>query len=67
MRTKEINVPVAIITEVADLLAEHDLTNEIMGSTEDGEIIIEVQYEKEERKAVFELLELVEDYETEED
>jgi len=62
MKTKEINVPVICIAEFADLLAEYDLTNEIMGSTEAGEIIVEVQYEKEERQAVFELLELVEDY-----
>ena len=67
MKTKEINVPVEIIAEFADLLAEHNLTNEILGSTEDGEIIIEVQYEKKERQAVFDLLELVEDNSAEED
>lgn len=66
MKTKEINVPVIIIVEFAGLLAEHNLTNEIVGLTDDGEIIIEVQYEKEERQAVFELLELVEDYSAEE-
>jgi hypothetical protein len=65
MKTKEINVPAEIITEFADLLAEHNLTNEILGSTDDGEIIIEVQYEKEERQAVFELLELIDDNEEE--
>ena len=61
MKTKEINVPAEIIAEFADLLAEHNLNNEILGSTEDGEIIVAVQYEKEERQAVFELLELVDD------
>ncbi|HTA63217.1 MAG TPA: hypothetical protein VK835_12205 [Bacteroidia bacterium] len=43
-------------------MAEHELTNEINGVTEDGEILIEVSYEKDERAAVFALTELLDDY-----
>lgn len=50
MKTKELIVPKEIIEEFSDLIAEHEIENSIQGSTEDGEIIVEVQYEKEERQ-----------------
>jgi hypothetical protein len=67
MRTKEINVPIDAMEDVADFIADHELTNEILGSTEDGEITISIEYEKEDRKVIFELMELVEDSIEEED
>ena len=62
IRTKEFQVPSDFIEEFAEALAENELTNEINGVTEDGEILIEVSYEKEERAAVFALTELLDDY-----
>ncbi|MBS1634314.1 MAG: hypothetical protein JST26_00230 [Bacteroidetes bacterium] len=62
MKTKEFEVPSDLITEFAGALADHNLTNEINGVNEDGEILIEVSYNKNERAAVFELTELLDDY-----
>lgn len=62
MRTKEFEVPTDFITEFAEALVENDLTNEINGVTEDGNIAIEVTYEKNQRAAVFSLSELLDDY-----
>jgi hypothetical protein len=61
MRTKELNVPIEAMEKVADFIAENDINNEILGTTEGGEIIIAVDYEKEDRKLIFELMEIVED------
>ena len=49
MRTKEFEVPTDFIIEFAEALAEHELTNEINGVTEEGDILIEVSYEKQKR------------------
>jgi hypothetical protein len=46
MRTKEFQVPTDIIIEFSDALAEHELGNEIMGTTEEGEVIISVTMKK---------------------
>ena len=62
IRTKEFEVPRDFIEGFAEALAENELTNEINGVTEDGEILIEVSYEKDERAAVFALTELLDDY-----
>ena len=61
MKTREFNVPANIMIEFAEALAENELTNEITGTTEDNEVVIEVQYEKSERQAIFELMEMVDD------
>ena len=68
MRTKEFEVPNEVMPEFADAIAEHDLENEILGSTEAGEIIIEISYEPKERSKILALTELIEDHleETEE-
>jgi len=62
IRTREFHVPSDFIEEFAEALTENELTNEINGVTEDGEILIEVSYEKNERAAVFALTELLDDY-----
>ena len=67
MRRKEFEVPSDFITEFAGALAEHELTNEINGVTEEGDIIIEVSYEKPDRANVFALTELLDDYYENED
>ena len=66
-KTKNINVPAEIIGDFADKLAEHSITNEIQGTTDEGEIIVQVTYDKDDRMGVFELVELVEDYSGEEE
>ena len=65
MAKHEFNVPVELIEEFADILAEKDLVNEILGSTDDKEIIIEVEYDKNDRKdkhAVYKLHEMIDDF-----
>lgn len=62
MRTREFNIPTGILADVADKILEHDLVNEISGSTEDGEIIVEISYEKNQREVVFDIQEIIEDY-----
>lgn len=52
---KEFNVPADSMVEFADLLAEHDLNNEILGSTENDQVIVSVQFDKNDFEAVEEL------------
>lgn len=62
MRIKEFEVPCDFIAEFAEALAESELTNEINGVNEEGDILIEVSYEKPDRASVFALTELLDDY-----
>ncbi len=55
MRKVEFNVPTEVITEFVDELTNRNVSNSIIGTTEDDEIIIEVEYEKTESDAVDEL------------
>ena len=55
MRKVEFNVPTVVITEFAEELTNRDVSNSIIGTTEDDEIIIEVEYEKSESDLVDEL------------
>ena len=67
MRTKEFEVPTEIIAEFSDALAENNIDNEILGTNEEGEVIVQVSYEKEEREGVFALTEIIDDYFEEEE
>jgi hypothetical protein len=60
MRKAEFNVPSEVMAEFAQAMAERNLTNTITGSTEDGKIIIEVEYDKDETDEVDELEEVLE-------
>jgi hypothetical protein len=60
MRKMTLNVPTESIVEFARIIEEHELDNTIVGLTEDEEIIVEIQYENNERQGVFELIELTE-------
>lgn len=62
MRTKQFEIPIELIAEFAEVLSNNELNNSINGVNEEGEILITVAYEKEERETVFELSELVDDY-----
>ncbi len=55
MRKAEFNVPSEAMTAFAEELATRDLDNTIVGTTEEGEIIIEVNYERDETEEIDEL------------
>ncbi|MFI5151459.1 MAG: hypothetical protein ACHQRM_17155 [Bacteroidia bacterium] len=59
MRTMQLEVPVESITEFAELVEENEIRNSIQGVNEEGEIQIEIEYEREQRNGVMEILELV--------
>lgn len=60
MRKAEFEVPQEAMTEFADTMASRNLSNTVTGTTEDGEIIIEVEYDKDEADEVDELEEVLE-------
>ena len=55
MRKVEFNVHPDIIVEFAEELTNRELSNSVIGVTEDDEIIIEVEYSKTESEQVDEL------------
>ncbi len=62
-RTKQLEVPESAMTEVAGLIAQRELTVTIVGPHGEIEnaIVIEVEYEPEEREAVHALEDFIED------
>jgi hypothetical protein len=65
---KELNVPTAVIVEVADLLLDNEITNDIVGTDPDNdELIIEVEYEKEQRDIIHQIEDVIADFEESED
>ncbi len=71
IKVKELEVPIGIIAEVADLIATNDLENSITGTDEDQKIIfIEVRYDKDEedqKAAIHEIEDAINDYDDEEE
>lgn len=56
MRKAEFFVPSEVVVEFAEAMVNHNLRNTVSGTSEDGEdVIIEVEYGKEETKAIDEL------------
>ncbi len=55
MRKAEFAVPSEVMAEFAASMAERELDNSIIGSDEDGDILVEVRYEKEEAESIDEL------------
>ena len=66
IKIKELEVPVGIIAEVADIMVSNDLENRITGTDEDQEVIfVEVRYDKDEeeqRDAIHEIDDAISDY-----
>ncbi len=62
-----LTVPADSMIEFARIIEENELNNTITGLTEDEDILVEVEYDSEERQAVYELIELTESEETEDD
>ncbi|MGZ4049795.1 MAG: hypothetical protein ACXVPU_16410 [Bacteroidia bacterium] len=60
MRTVQFNVHTEVITEFVEAMTSRNLSNSVEGTTEEGEIIIEIEYEKKESDEVDELEEILE-------
>jgi hypothetical protein len=60
MRKAEFHVPSDVIEDFAEALTDTELDNTITGVNRDGEIIIEVQFDKSEEDQVTELEALLE-------
>jgi len=55
MKTKMFEVPSELLPEFSGLLAELELVNEIQGTNDDDEIIVEVSYGTKQKEAIKEL------------
>lgn len=65
---KEINVPVGVLLDVEDLLLESNLTHIITGTDSSAdEIILEVEYTKEEKGVIRQVQQVIDEYEEQED
>ena len=59
MRKAEFEVPSEVMAQFAQELTDRGLDNTINGTNEDGEVLVEVFYEKEEAKVVDQLEEIL--------
>lgn len=59
MRTKVFEVPVNSIVEFTEVLEENELEGTIIGTGEDSEIKISVNYERENRDVILDLMEML--------
>lgn len=66
MRTKQFSVSDESIVEFSEVLEENNLTGTITGVNEDSEIQIDVEYDRDKREVILDLMELL-DGEEEED
>ena len=63
IKVKELEVPIEVIAEVAELLTDNDITNTITGVDEDYEVLfMEVEYEKEDNKVIHDIEDVIEDF-----
>ena len=63
IKLKELEVPVDAMAEVAEILAENEITNTITGVDDDHEVIfIEVEFGKEEKEFIHEIERVIEDH-----
>ena len=61
---RELLVPEDAVLEVAALLSENEIENQIIDSDEKEETItLEVRYEKEEKETIAEMIDLIDSYE----
>ncbi len=52
MRKAEFAVPSEVMAEFADKLAEQDLENKVVGTNDDYEVLVEVEYERDQSKEI---------------
>ena len=63
IKVKELEVPVDAMAEVAEILAENEITNTITGVDDDHEVIfIEVEFGKEEKEFIHVIERVIEDH-----
>lgn len=66
--TREFEVPMEALMEVADLLIEHELPHHISATDEENDMItISVEYEKDDREVIHEIEDIIDDYSDEDD
>ena len=68
---KELEVPVGVIAEVAEILGDTGIKNRILGVDEDlDNILIEIEYDKDdedEKQTVHDIDDMISDYDDEDD
>jgi hypothetical protein len=62
MRTKSYEVPADLMPDFAKIVEEWDIACSVIGVNEDEMVILEVDYEPEEKEAIHELADLIEEY-----
>ena len=68
IKVKELEVPIEVIAEVAELLTDNDITNTITGVDEDYEVLfMEVEYEKEDNQVIHDIEDVIEDFHADDD
>jgi hypothetical protein len=71
IKVKELEVPVGVIAEVAEILGDNGIKNRILGVDEDlNNILIEIEYDKDdedERQTVHDIDDVINEYDDEED
>ena len=68
IKVKELEVPIEVIAEVAELLTDNDITNTITGVDEDHEVLfMEVEYEKEDNQVIHDIEDVIEDFHADDD
>lgn len=56
------NIPIEIMIAVSEIIEKNQLPAEVMGATEDDEVIIQFQYDRQISSAVFEIMEMIDEY-----
>lgn len=67
MRTKVFNVPADSMVEFAELLEEGELEGSIIGTEDESEIKVRVNYERENRTAILDIMEMLENADAEDE
>ena len=66
--TKQLEVPVGALIEVADLLIENEITHQMVATDEDNDTVtIEVEYDRDERDTIHEVEDAIDDYEVDDE
>lgn len=55
------------LVEVTEILVDYDITNEIIGNTEDGNILIHIEYDDDQQEGIGDLLNIAEIYENDDE
>ena len=62
MRSRTFEVPLDAMGDFAQIVDDNELTNELNGVADNGDIIVNVDYEPEEKNAINELHELIDQH-----